>query len=208
MNTTATWYRMGRVQSGGYVGCVGYDGGAVVGRFAFTTPENGAASLRFQTSTLEVAGSTTIVTGDPGKFRFDLTTDADAHISTAGSAGYPIDVSWEEDRGSINNSEGQQSFRLQPNTTYYLWIFPSDTDYNLWKITGVSVTLAGSYGNPAVPGASGGYFGESLGITLSGGSTGALYTVTAACAGRRPCSRKAAERCSPGSRAFRCTGHW
>ena len=187
MNTTATWYRRGsQIQSGSsYIGCVGYDGGAVVGRFAFTTPENGASELRFQTESLTTAGSTSIETGDPGKYRFDLTTDASAHISSAGEEGYPIDVSWSGSTGSINNSEGQKSFHLQPNSTYYLWIFPSESSYNLWRITGVSVTLSGSYGNPAKPVVSDGYFGESIGISLSGASSGAKYTVTTSCAGNK-----------------------
>lgn len=186
MNTTATWYRRGaQVQSGSsYIGCVGYDGGPVVGRFAFTAPDHGAAALLFQTAGLTVAGATTVETGDPGKYRFDLTTDPDAHIRAVGTEGYPIDVSWSGSGGSINNSEGQQSFRLMPGRTYYLWIFPSQSSYNLWRITGVSVTLSGSYGNPARPSLSDGYFGESIGITLSGGSAGARYTVTASCAGR------------------------
>ena len=70
-----------------------------------------------------------------------------------------------------------------PNTTYYLWVFPADSSYNHWLISSVSVTLSGSYGNPASPSAGDGFFGSGVGITLSGGSGGASYTVKTSCAG-------------------------
>ena len=182
MDTTATWYRSGAVQSGGYVGCVGYDGGPVVGRFAFTTPQNGAARFSFRTSMLNAAGSTTWSSGDPGRFRFALTTDAQAKISACGGDGTAVGVHWGED--AHLDSDGERSQTLLPATTYYLWIYPAAEVYNLWRITGLTVTLYGSYGTAAAPAAADGVFGQSLSITLSGGSSGASYTVSAACAGR------------------------
>ena len=181
MNTTATWYRNGAVQSGGYVGCVGYDGSPVVGRFAFTTPSNGAARYSFRTNMLNAAGSTTWSSGDPGRFRFALTTDAEAKISACGSGGTAVGVHWGDD--AHLDSDGERSLALLPATTYYLWLYPAAEIYNLWRIAGVTVTLSGSYGTAAAPAAADGFFGQSLNITLSGGSSGASYTVSAACAG-------------------------
>lgn len=173
---------MGRVQTGEYVGRLGYDGGPVVGRFAFTTGSAGASGFSFRSTVLGPTGSSTWYSGRPDGFRFLLGTKPEEHISRCGNYGTQITVNW----GDPNTltSGGVQSVRLLPSTTYYLWIFPDRTSYNLWEVGSIKVTLSGSYGNPATPSASDGYFGETLTITLSGGSTGAGYTVRTSCAGR------------------------
>lgn len=181
-STTATWYRNGAQQSGGYVGCVGYDGGPVVGRFAFTTGSTGASSLSFQTGVMSPEGSTSWSSAiGPGNFRFAIATSSTANISKVGTDGYAVGVEW--NAPAYMHSDGTKSVQLLPNTTYYLWIYPASSNYNLWRITSVSVTLSGSYGNPASPSASNGNFGSTVGITISGGSSGASYTVTASCGG-------------------------
>ena len=184
MNTTATWYRNGAEQSGGYKGCVGYDGTPVVGRFAFTTPATGASGFSFQSDGLAPAGQTTwqSPTG-PDNFRYAITTSSTAHTAKCGTDGNAVGVDWDHDPKRLDSS-GTASVQLMPGTTYYLWIYPATSAYNLWRITGVSVTLTGAYGNPASPTASNGNFGAAVGITLSGGSSGATYTVTVSCAGR------------------------
>ena len=182
MDTTATWYRMGQVQSGEYAGRVGYDGGPVVGRFAFTTGSAGASGFSFRSAVLGPTGSSTWYSGRPDGFCFLLGTKAEEHISRCGNYGTQVTVSWGEP--NTLTSGGVQSVQLLPNTAYYLWIFPDRSSYNLWEIGSITVTLSGSYGKPATPSASDGYFGETLTITLSGGSTGAAYNVRTSCAGR------------------------
>lgn len=181
-STTATWYRNGAQQSGGYVGCVGYDGFPVVGRFQFTTPATGASGFSFQSEVLVPAGQTTWQSGDDHAFRWAITTGANDNISKVGTDGNATGAIY----GNPNHmdSDGTKAVTLLPNTTYYLWIYPATSAYNLWRITSITVTFSGAYGNPASPTASNGNFGAAVGITLSGGSSGATYTVTVSCAGR------------------------
>lgn len=178
--TTATWYRgTNQTSSGTYFGTVGYDGSPIVGRFAFTTPATGATSISFSTGSYSAVGQTG--SGSLQNFRFSVTTDSTAYINRTSASGFPVAV----DAGAnIMASNGPASVQLLPNTTYYLWIYPAESRYGVWKITSVSVTLSGAYGNPASPTASNGHFGAAVGITLSGGSSGASYTVTTSCAGR------------------------
>ena len=183
MNTTATWYRMGQVQSGEYAGRVGYDGGPVVGRFAFTTGNAGASALSFRSSTLRPAGASSWAGGGTDGFRWLLGTNAEEHRTRCGSYGEAVSVYWGEN--NYLTSDGNQQVQLLPGTLYYLWIFPAAATYNLWQIDSLTVTLSGSYGSPASPSAGEGYFGEDLVITLSGGSAGARYTVRTSCAGRQ-----------------------
>ena len=60
MTTTAAWYR--DTGTSPWSGQVGYDGGALVGRFAFTTPATGASSPASSAARSENAASFT----DPG----------------------------------------------------------------------------------------------------------------------------------------------
>lgn len=182
MTTTAAWYR--DTGTSPWSGQVGYDGGALVGRFAFTTPATGASSLSWSSGTLQPRESTTWAqSARAGNFRWAVTSGAGDYIGrVSGSAGYAVGGNW--DGEPYMTSDGARSVQLMPSTTYYLWIFPSEGSYNHWLITGVSVTLSGFYGNPASPSASDGSFGSAVGITLSGGSSGASFTVTTSCAGR------------------------
>jgi len=174
---------MGQVQSGEYAGRVGYDGGPVVGRFAFTTGNAGASALSFRSSTLRPAGSSSWAGGGTDGFRWILGTNAEEHRTRCGSYGDAVSVYWGEN--NYLTSGGSRDVQLLPGTLYYLWIFPAAATYNLWQIESLTVTLSGSYGSPASPSASEGYFGEDLVITLSGGSAGASYSVSTSCAGRQ-----------------------
>lgn len=182
-STTATWFRGGvEPQSGSaYNGCVGYDGSPVVGRFAFTTPGEGASSFTFKSSALSPAGQTGTAGPGPGNFRYAITTSATANISKVGTDGDTVNAYW---GASYLEADGAKSVQLLPNTTYYLWIYPATSAYNLWRITSVNVTLSGAYGTPGVPSASNGTFGSAVAISISGGTSFAKYTVTTSCAGR------------------------
>jgi hypothetical protein len=184
MNTTATWYRGGNAAAGDYIGNIGYDGAALVGRFAFTTGAAGASTLSFRTDDLSPAGSNSWGGGDHDSFRFRITETETSLVGHTGGDGSAVGVYWPDTSTHWLTSGGSVNVTLQPNTTYYLWLYPDSTSYRRWRIGGVSVTLGGSYGGAAGPAAGDGHFGESLGITLSGGSAGAVYTVSVACAGR------------------------
>lgn len=184
MNTTATWYRGGNAATGDYIGNIGYDGGALVGRFAFTTGAAGASTLSFRTNNLGPAGSNSWGSGNHDRFHFRITGTGTSLVGHTGTDGNAIGVYWPDTSTHYLTSGGTVSVTLQPNTSYYLWIYPDTTAYNRWQIGGVSVTLGGSYGNPASPAAGDGCFGESMGVTISGGSVGAAYTVSVVCAGR------------------------
>lgn len=182
-STTATYYRSGVQQSGGYVGTLGYDGGPVVGRFAFTTPSTGASTFSFSSAVLTPAGSTTWASGDPTAFRWQLTSSPSSYPGKVGTDGNATGVSW----GDPNHmdSDGTKSVQLLPNTTYYLWIYPSVSGYNLWRITSVSVALGGVYGTPTtVTCTNPSTFGSASTITLSRSQDVALHTVTVTCLGQ------------------------
>lgn len=182
-STIATYFRSGVQQSGGYVGCVGYDGGPVVGRFQFTTPSTGASTLTFQSAVLTPTGRTTWASGDPDAFRWAVTESATVNMGKIGTDGYSTAVSW----GDTNYLTGgtAKSVQLLPNKTYYLWIYPTAANYNLWRINGITVTMGGVYGekstftatNPAT-------FGSACTITLSRNLSSALHTVKVTCLGR------------------------
>lgn len=184
MNTTATWYRGS--SSSSWPGQVGYDGGALVGRFAFTTPATGASELSWASATLNPRESTSWAQSDRAySFRWAVTTSDTEHIGRVSAGiGYATGADGWNTQGLHMDSGGVKSVQLLPNTTYYLWIFPSEAAYNHWLITSVDVTLSGGYGAPAVPAASSGFFGSAIGITLSGATSLACYTVTVNCAGR------------------------
>ena len=184
MNTTATWYRGGNAATGDYIGNIGYDGAALVGRFAFTTGAAGASTLSFRTNDLRPAGSSTWGSGNHDRFHFRITGTDSSLVGHTGTDGSAVGVYWPDTSTHCLTSGGDLSVALQPNTSYYLWLYPDTTAYSRWRIGGVSVTLGGSYGSAADPAAGDGCFGETLGITLSGGSTGAVYTVSVVCAGR------------------------
>jgi hypothetical protein len=184
-STIGTYFRNGVQQSGGYVGCVGYDGGPVVGRFQFTTPSTGASGFSFASSQLTVAGQTTWSSGDAYAFRWAITTSATDNISKVGADGYATGADGWGTQNLHMDSNGTKVVQLLPNTTYYLWIYPSVSGYNLWRITSVTVTFSGVYGTPTtVTCTNPATFGQANTITLNRNQTTALHTVTVTCLGQ------------------------
>lgn len=182
-STTATYFRSGVQQTGGYVGTLGYDGGPVVGRFTFTTPNTGAASFSFQSASLNPTGSTTWSSGNPDAFRWQITTSPSTFTGKIGTDGNATAVSW----GDINHltSNGSHTVQFLPNTTYYLWIYPTVAQYNRWAIGSITVTLSGVYGTPTtVTCTNPATFGSGNTITLSRSQSTALHTVKVTCLGQ------------------------
>ena len=184
-STTATYYRSGVQQSSGsgYVGTLGYDGGPVVGRFAFTTPSTGAASFSFSSSYLTPTGSTTWASGNPSAFRWQITSSPSSYPGKIGTDGNATGVDWGDPNHMTSN--GTSTVQLLPNTTYYLWIYPTTASYNRWAIGSITVTLSGVYGTPTtVTCTNPSTFGSTSTITLSRSQATALHTVTVTCLGR------------------------
>lgn len=183
-STTATWYRNSSTSP--WTGQVGYDGGPLVGRFSFTTPSTGAATLSWYSSGLTPKESTTWSQSDRASyFRWAITSSSTEYIGrTSDSAGTAVAVTID---GSWNHlgSDGAKTVQLLPNTTYYLWIFPSNSTYNHWLISGVTVTFGGVYGTPTTVNCTNpATFGQSNTITLSRNQTSALHTVKVTCLGK------------------------
>ena len=182
-STNATYYRSGVQQSGGYVGTLGYDGGPVVGRFAFTTPNTGAALFSFSSAYLNPTGSTTWGSGNPDAFRWQVTTSPTSYPGKIGTDGNTTSVDW----GDTNHltSGGTKTVQFLPNTTYYLWVYPSVSGYNRWAIGSITVTLSGVYGTPTtVTCTNPSTFGSASTITMSRSQDIALHTVTVTCLGQ------------------------
>ena len=184
-STTATYYRSGVQQSSGsgYVGTLGYDGGPVVGRFAFTTPNTGAALFSFSSAYLNPTGSTTWSSGNPEAFRWQITSSPSSYPGKIGTDGNPTGVTWADPNHMTSN--GTSTVQLLPNTTYYLWIYPTAANYNRWAIGSITVALSGVYGTPTtVTCTNPSTFGSTSTITLSRSQDVALHTVTVSCLGQ------------------------
>lgn len=119
--------------------------------------------------------------GRPGNYgtglRLIVNQSADAYCKGATTDGVLLNA----------DGTGGANVTLSPNTTYYVWLVNHDQwpyySY-IYSTLNLTVTASGSYGAPATPVVNNGTFGEALGITLTGGSAGAGYVVTAQCAGR------------------------
>lgn len=182
-STTATYYRSGVQQTSGYVGTLGYDGGPVVGRFQFTTPNTGASSFSFSSTTLGPTGSTTWSSGNPEAFRWAITESASTNIGKIGTDGYATGVDWGDPNHLTSN--GSKTVQLLPSKTYYLWIYPTVAQYNRWAIGSITVTFGGVYGTPSTFTATNpGTFGDPVTITLSRSLSSALHTVKVTCLGQ------------------------
>jgi hypothetical protein len=178
LSTAASWYRGS--YSNVYIGGVGYDAAPCVARFAFTTDSRGAASLSFRTS--RMAPDYNYGHDQPdtlGNFRWTVTAEAQGMERACGFGGWPC--------AAVRNGvmSGSHSLSLLPQTTYYLWIFPQNSDYCLWWIDGATVETEGEYGLPSEVEAADGCFGEPLPIRLSRSLSDATHTVTVDCAGVR-----------------------
>lgn len=165
--------RVGTTWDGNYIR-------TVVCRYKFTTDGYGATSISFQTENASAdvgAGS-----GDDSvaAMRFAIGTNPTEHKTTKSSTiGYAAS-------GSYGNwVKGSLNVKLLPNTTYYLWIFPSEGfhSYTRFNIGNCTVTTSGSYGVASTITAGNGSFGSAIPITLSNSVGGVTNTVVVTCGG-------------------------
>lgn len=169
-----------------------------VTRYKFTTDSAGATAISFKTSqcTLTVAGHSTS-NDSVVNIRFIINTSATNYINpntTKRNAGYgySTNLSYKlanyDDtssyiKGTIKANDAHP-VTLQPNTTYYLWVFPASNfaGYTRWNLGTCTVTTSGSVVQPSALTVSDGVFGAPIGITLSN-SASVTNTVSVACAG-------------------------
>lgn len=123
---------------------VGYaDSKNRVVRFTFNTDSVGANSVSWVLSKNYFAAGTA-----PG-LRWYIGTDPSSHTNAgATTVEYHGDVTVEAISGTIAFS-GSADIVLMPNTTYYLWIFPSVAKYgyyNLTELVQAKVTMSGGAG--------------------------------------------------------------
>ena len=122
-------------------------------------------------SRLDISGLV-LVQDNPSPLRLGVNTDP-----TLGSMAVSNCVELSAD------GTGGLDVKLSPDTTYYVWLLCNGWSRR-YADAGLVITASGSYGAPATPEAGDGAFGRALPITLTGGSAGASYTLTASCAGR------------------------
>ena len=196
LSTSRTaFYGTNEASGDAFVG-TSYNGNAqetCVTRYKFTTDSSGATSISFKTAkcTLAVNGSSTS-NDSVVNIRFIINTSATNYINpnTAkrqAGYGYPNNLSYklQATSGSSSYLKGTLDITLQPNTTYYLWVFPysSFAGYTRWNLGACTITTSGSVAQPSTISVSNGVFGNPIPISLSNSSSLVTNTVTVACAG-------------------------
>ena len=141
------------------------------GRYTITTDAHGANKISVD------LGSGNKIQGWPNRLRLDVTASDSAHKLNGSDGAAFTDTG----TASINVS-------LLPNTTYYVWVYCNGNsdrfyDYRDGAST-ISITSSGAYGTAGTPSASNGTFGSGIPVTVTGGTSGAKYTLTVSCAGQ------------------------
>jgi len=180
------------VESAGVTGRVGYDTNfnrKLVCRYKFTTDASGASGLSFETNdcVYTVGGSSS--SDQAGyRVRWDVGTSPTQYKSYSGDKGYAYSaVRSRSDQGELIDTwyKGSASIKLLPNTTYYLWLFPSGgfPAYTTLTVGRVTVKTSGSYGTASTITAASGVFGSAIPVTLSNSVNGVTNTLTVSCGG-------------------------
>ena len=112
-------------------------------RYTFKTDSSGASSVSWSIPNNYLGG------GTAPALRWYITTSATSHTNAGSSAAYHGTVKV-TDVGSGNYTfSGNANIVLQPNTTYYLWLFPSTTTYGYYNLTQsqqATITTSGAAG--------------------------------------------------------------
>ena len=123
---------------------VGYESGYNrVARYSFTSPSTGATSVSLSFINMWHGGGTAT------SFRFYIGTSADSHINAGAGSTYTGTI--KADAGGTNFT-GTANVLLQPNKTYYLFVFPASATYGWynWNGSAAMSTSGGSYSVPTV----------------------------------------------------------
>lgn len=131
-------YWGGKDYGGTITNVVGFaDGGTRCVRFKFQSPATGASSV-------SISGDFAYAGGDTIPPRWYITTSDSSHADACSDAEYHGTISMSIVSG-VYKGTGSANVALQPNTTYYLWLFPSSTIYSAWGHYGsFTITTSGS----------------------------------------------------------------
>lgn len=129
-----------------------YNSSNYVVRFTFKTDANGASSVswslpnNYGTFNGSISASST---GTQPPLRWHIGTNASSHINAGSSTTTYSGNVTAKLSGGVYTLSGSKSMVLQPNTTYYLWIYPNTTTagyYNLTANQQATVTTSGAAG--------------------------------------------------------------
>lgn len=143
--TNATYYRNG---VSGATSVVGYEStyNRVV-RYNLTPPDTGASRVALKFTGISQGNGTM-----PTTLRFYIGTDPNSHANAGSGYTYTGTLTRETILGLYTFS-GSADVIINPNTTYYVWVFPSTTTFG-WLAwpgdTGTAETSGGSYSTPTL----------------------------------------------------------
>lgn len=129
----------------GATAVVGYESKSNrVARYSFTSPDTGATSVSLTFSSMHYGR------GDvrPTSFRFFIGTDANSHVNAGAGSAYTGTVN----ATSYTEFSGTADILLLPNTTYYLFVFPTVAVWGWYNWEGTAAMSAdgGSYSVPTL----------------------------------------------------------
>ena len=127
--TARKFFQNGSATSSNIVGYTPSNSTSYVVRYTFSTDSlpQGASTLRLpvKTGTTDDWG----LVGTLTAYRFKVTTSDTSHINANPTTDYDGNVGFTSYGGSYFLSIPKTSVILQPNTTYYLYIFPGEAKY-------------------------------------------------------------------------------
>ena len=123
---------------------VGYNGGKnYVVRYAFTTGSEGASSVSWE------LGGNSLGGGTAQTLRWYITTSSTSHINAGATTTKYHGNAKSSVVGGYTVFSGSADIVMLPNTTYYLWIFPSVATYGFYWLTAnekATLTISGAAG--------------------------------------------------------------
>jgi hypothetical protein len=143
--TNATYYRNG---VSGATSVVGYESSYNrVVRYNLTPPDTGASRVALKFTDISQGNGTM-----PTTLRFYIGTDPNSHANAGAGYTYTGTLTRETILG-LYTFIGSADVIINPNTNYYVWVFPSTTTFGwlAWpKDTGTADTSGGSYSTPTL----------------------------------------------------------
>ena len=120
------WYNGG---SSGASSILGYESGRNrVVRYQFTTPDTGISSLSFTIDGwMHYSGDTA------NSIKFYIGSSSTDHANAGASSSSTGTATFSPGDGLNGTISGSANIVLQPNTVYYLWLFPGGTNYYCWS---------------------------------------------------------------------------
>lgn len=115
-------------------------------RYAFTTPSDGGSKFSFSFTNVSVYNGFNNVTPEES-LRFYIGSNVSSHVNAGASSEYS-GAAVVTAIGSGYTVSGEVEIKLDPDATYYLWLFPSTTYWGLfnWTSAVASAEVIGAQG--------------------------------------------------------------